>query len=77
MKQTAIKIPEYLVKKLDLKYGDIVEAKIGKGQLILLKKPFKPSGFMKFAGIWKNEQVDEIFHDIRKGWKKWAKKLPA
>jgi len=77
MKQTAIKIPDDVVKKLALKDGDIIKAKIGKGQLVILKKESKPSGFMKFAGIWKDDNVDEVFRDIRRSWQKWAKKLPA
>lgn len=77
MKQTAIKIPEGIVKEFALKDGDIIKAKIGKGQLVILKKESKPSGFMKFAGIWKDDKVDEVFRDIRKSWQKWAKKLPA
>jgi bifunctional DNA-binding transcriptional regulator/antitoxin component of YhaV-PrlF toxin-antitoxin module len=77
MKQAVIKIPESLVKKLDLKYGNTVEAKIGKGQLVIFKKEYKPSGFMKFIGIWKDDNVDEVFRDIRKGWRHLAKKLHA
>lgn len=77
MKQTAIKIPDDVVKKLALKDGDIIKAKIGKGQLVILKKESKPSGFMKFAGIWKDDNVDEVFRDIRRSWQKWAKKLHA
>ena len=38
MKQTAIKIPEGIVKEFALKDGDIIKAKIGKGQLVILKK---------------------------------------
>ena len=77
MKQALVEIPDNLVKKLDLKDGDIIEAKAGKGKLFLLKKESNLSGFMKFAGIWKNDKTDEVFREIRAGWNKWAKKLPA
>lgn len=77
MKQAVIKIPESVVKELDLKNGDTVEAKVGKGRLVISKKKEKPSGFLKFAGIWEGDEVDKVFRDIRKGWDKWSKKLPA
>jgi len=74
---TVLKIPENLAKKLGLKEGDTIEAVVEKGNLVFLGKKDKVSKIMQYAGIWQNEDVDEVFHEIRKGWDKWQRNLSA
>ena len=69
----AIKIPAKIAKKDALKDGSIVEAKIKKGKLIILSKMDKTKNIIKFAGIWKDDNVDKVFCEIRTGWDKWQK----
>jgi bifunctional DNA-binding transcriptional regulator/antitoxin component of YhaV-PrlF toxin-antitoxin module len=75
--ETVLKIPENLAKKLELKEGDTIEAVVEKGNLVFLGKKDKVSKIMQYAGIWQNEDVDEVFHEIRKGWDKWQRNLSA
>jgi len=75
--ETVLKIPENLAKKLELKEGDTIEAVVEKGNLVFLGKKGKVSKIMQYAGIWQNEEVDEVFHEIRKGWDKWQRNLSA
>lgn len=75
--ETVLKIPENLAKKLELKEGDTIEAVVEKGNLVFLGKKDKVSKIMQYAGIWQNEDVDEVFHEIRKGWNKWQRNLSA
>ena len=72
-----ITIPKKLGRILKIKEGDEIEAKVENDHLVLLKKNRALSNFMKYAGIWKNEDVDKIFDDIRKKWKEWIKNLSA
>ena len=75
--ETVLKIPENLARKLELKEGDTIEAVVEKGNLVFLGKKDKVSKIMQYAGIWQNEDVDEVFHEIRKGWDKWQRNLSA
>jgi len=68
-----IDIPPRIAKKFALKDGVIVEARVAKGKLLILNK--KKNKIMQFAGIWKNENVDEVFREIRRDWSKWKKNL--
>ena len=71
-----IDIPPRIAKKFALKDGVIVEARVAKGKLLILnKKKNKIAKIMQFAGIWKNENVDEVFREIRRDWSKWKKNL--
>jgi antitoxin component of MazEF toxin-antitoxin module len=69
----AINIPAKIVKKLALKDGTIIEAKVEKGKLIILSKKDKTAKIMRYAGIWKDEEVDEVFRKIRMEWGRWQK----
>jgi len=73
----AISIPAKISEKLALKEGSIVEARFAKGKLLILGKKDRTADIMKFAGLWKKEDVDEIFRDICKNWSKWQKNLSA
>ncbi|MBM4322938.1 MAG: AbrB/MazE/SpoVT family DNA-binding domain-containing protein [Deltaproteobacteria bacterium] len=73
----AIVIPERIAKKLSLRDGMIVEAKVEKGKLLILGRKNKIKNIMKYAGIWKGEDVDRIFREIRKDWHKWQTSLSA
>ena len=75
--ETVLKIPENLARELELKEGDTIEAVVEKGNLVFLGKKDKVSKIMQYAGIWQNEDVDEVFHEIRKGWNKWQRNLSA
>ena len=75
--ETVLKIPESLARELELKEGDTIEAVVEKGKLVFLGKKDRVSKIMKYAGIWQNEDVDEVFHEIRKGWNKWQRNLSA
>ena len=75
--ETVLKIPVSLARELDLKEGDTVEATVEKGKLVFLGKKDKVSKIMQYAGIWQNEDVDEVFHEMRKGWDKWQRNLSA
>ena len=77
IKKDAIPIPASIAKKLSLKDGMIVEAKVEKGKLLILRKKNKTRNIMKYAGIWKNEDVNRIFREIRRDWGKWQKSLSA
>ncbi len=76
-KNEAITIPVRVAKKLSLKDGMIVEAKVEKGKLLILGKKNKIAKIMKYAGIWKNEDVSRIFGEIHRDWRKWQKNLSA
>lgn len=66
----AIYIPPKTAKKFALKDGIVVEAKVARGKLLILRKKNKIKNFMQFAGMWKNENVDMVFSKIRKDWDK-------
>ena len=68
-----IPIPAKIMKKLSLHDGTIVEGVVEGGKLFILQRKDKMEEIMQFAGIWENENVEEIFTEIRKGWKKWRK----
>ncbi len=68
-----IPIPAKVMKKLALHDGTIVEGVVEDGKLFILQRKDKTAAIMQFAGIWENENVDEIFTEIRKGWEKWRK----
>ena len=76
-RKEAIAIPARVAKKLSLRDGMIVEAKVEKGKLLILKKKNKIKNIMKYAGIWEGEDVDGVFREIRKDWHKWQKSLSA
>ncbi len=74
----AIPIPAKVAKKLALKDGAIIEARVEKGKLLILsKKKDKIAKIMQYAGMWENENVDEVFREIRREWKRWQKRMPA
>lgn len=71
----AINIPSKILKKLSLKDGAIVKAKIEKGKLFIVREKDEPVKIMKYAGIWKDEDVENAFREIRRDWSKWTKSL--
>jgi len=76
-RKEAIVIPERIAKKLSLKDGMIIEAKVEKGKLLILGRKNETKNIMKYAAIWKDEDVDRVFRGVRKGWRKWQKSLSA
>jgi antitoxin component of MazEF toxin-antitoxin module len=76
-KNEAIAIPARIAKKLSLKDGMIVEARVEKGKLLILGRKDKIKNIMKYEGIWEDEDVDSVFREIRKEWQKWQKSLSA
>jgi antitoxin component of MazEF toxin-antitoxin module len=76
-KNEAIAIPARIAKKLSLKDGMIVEARVEKGKLLILGRKDKIKNIVKYAGIWEDEDVDSVFREIRKEWHKWQKSLSA
>jgi AbrB family looped-hinge helix DNA binding protein len=76
-KNEVITIPAKIAKKLALKEGTIVEARVEKGKLLILGKKNKTNHIMRYAGIWENEEVEKIFGKIRRDWTQWQKNLPA
>ncbi len=50
-----IDIPPKIAKKFALKDGIVVEAKVEKGKLLILRKKDKIRKFMQFAGMWKTK----------------------
>jgi bifunctional DNA-binding transcriptional regulator/antitoxin component of YhaV-PrlF toxin-antitoxin module len=74
-KKEAIAIPARIAKKLSLRDGMIVEAKVEKGKLLILGRKNKIKNIMKYAGIWEDVDVDSVFREIRKDWHKWQKSL--
>ena len=75
--EVSLPLPPGLAVKLKLKEGDTVEAVVEKWKLVVLGKKDRDSRIMQYAGIWQDEKVDKVFHEIRKGWAKWQKKLSA
>jgi AbrB family looped-hinge helix DNA binding protein len=75
IKSEAITIPAQIAKKFSLKEGSIVEAKVEKGKLVILKKKNTTATIMQFAGMWENENVDKVFREIRKDWSRWQKNV--
>lgn len=73
----AIEIPAQILKKLALKDGEIITARVEKGKIFILEDKNKTAKIMKYAGIWKDEDVDSIFGGIRREWHKWKKNLHA
>ncbi len=76
-RKEAIDIPAKIAKKLSLRDGMIVEARVEKGKLLILGRKNKIKNIMKYAGIWKDVDVDSMFREIRKDWHKWQKSLSA
>ena len=76
-RKEAIAIPARIAKKLSLRDGMIVEAKVEKGKLLILGRKNKIKNIMKYAGIWQDVDVDRVFRKIRKDWHKWQKSLSA
>jgi len=76
-KKEVIAIPARIAKKLSLRDGMIVEAKVEKGKLLILGRRNKIKNIMKYAGIWEGVDVDSVFREIRKDWHKWQKSLSA
>jgi bifunctional DNA-binding transcriptional regulator/antitoxin component of YhaV-PrlF toxin-antitoxin module len=76
-RKEAIAIPARIAKKLSLRDGMIVEAKVEKGKLLILGRKNKIKNIMKYAGIWQDVDVDRVFREIRKDWHKWQKSLSA
>ena len=76
-KNEPITIPARIAKKLSLKDGMILEAKVEKGKLLILGRKNKNKNIMKYAGIWEDVDVDSVFREIRKDWHKWQKSLSA
>ena len=74
-KNGAIAIPARIAKKLSLRDGMIVEARVEKGKLLILGRKNKIKNIMKYAGIWEGEDVGSVFREIRKDWHKWRKSL--
>lgn len=74
---TIISIPADVIKKLRLKNGTVVEAKVEKGKLLILGKKNEIAKIMQYAGIWEKEDVDRIFREIRREWDKWQKIVPV
>jgi bifunctional DNA-binding transcriptional regulator/antitoxin component of YhaV-PrlF toxin-antitoxin module len=72
-----IDIPVVLAERLNLREGTIIEGRVRKGKLVIIQKQEKPSGIMKYAGIWEDENVDKIFSEIRESWSTWQKDLSA
>lgn len=70
-----IDIPVRIARKFSLKDGVIVEARVEKGKLLILGKKDKITKIMQFAGIWKGENVDKVFREIRRDWNTWQKDL--
>ena len=66
-----IPIPSKVMKKLSLHNGTFVEGIVEDGKLVILHKDDKAAKIMRFAGIWEDENVDAVFKEIRKGWKRW------
>jgi antitoxin component of MazEF toxin-antitoxin module len=71
----AIDIPARLLKKLAIKDGTVVKAKIEKGKIFILKEEDAIATIMKYAGIWKDEEVDKVFREIRRDWGRWKENL--
>jgi AbrB family looped-hinge helix DNA binding protein len=59
-KSEAITIPAKIAKKLALKEGTIVEARVEKGKLLILGKKNKANHIMRYAGMWENEDVERL-----------------
>jgi len=76
-KNEAIAIPSKIAKKLSLREGMIVEAKVEKGKLLILGRKNKIKNIMKYAGMWEDVDVDSVFREIRKDWHKGQKNLSA
>lgn len=72
-----ITIPAKIAKRLSLKDGTIVEARVEKGKLLILGEKDKTAKIMQYAGIWEKENVDKVFKEIRTGWSKWQKSVSA
>ena len=66
-----IPISAKIMRKLSLHDGTIVEGVVEGGKLLILQKKDNMAELMQFAGIGENENVCEVFKEIRKGWKKW------
>jgi len=76
-RKEAIAIPARIAKKLSLRDGMIVEAKVEKGKLLILGRKNKIKNIMKYAGIWQDVDVDRVFREMRKDWQKWQKSFSA
>jgi len=76
-REEAIAIPTRIAKKLSLRDGMVIEAKVEKGKLLILGRKNKIKNIMKYAGIWEDVNVDSVFREIRKDWHKWQKSLSA
>jgi len=76
-KYEAITIPARIAKRLSLKDGAIIEAKVEKGKLFIIGRKDKTAKIMQYAGIWENEDVEKVFSEIRNAWSRWKKSVSA
>ena len=59
-------IPKALEQKLKLNDGDVLKVIVENGELALVKAEYRLSNLMKYAGIWKDKEAENVFKEIRK-----------
>jgi bifunctional DNA-binding transcriptional regulator/antitoxin component of YhaV-PrlF toxin-antitoxin module len=69
--EESIAIPRSILERLLLKEGDRVEVRVDTNRLILQGVVDKLAALRRFRGIWKDEDVDEVFQEIDEEWDKW------
>ena len=62
--ENSIAIPRSILERLLLKEGDRVEVRVDANRLTLQKAADKLAALRRFRGIWKDEDVDQVFQEI-------------
>jgi len=62
--ENSIAIPRPILERLLLKEGDRVEVRVDANRLTLQKAADKLAALRRFRGIWKDEDVDQVFQEI-------------
>ncbi len=75
--EESIAIPKSILERLLLKEGDRIEVRLDANRLILQAVADKLAALRRFRGIWKDEDVDEVFQEINEEWNKWNERLHA
>ena len=62
--ENSIAIPRSTLERLLLREGDRVEVRLDTNRLILQGVADKLAALRRFRGIWKDEDVDQVFQEI-------------
>jgi len=69
--EESIAIPRSILERLSLKEGDRIEFRLDANRLILQRVADKLAALRRFRGVWKDEDVDEVFQEDEERARDW------